>query len=337
MPRKSSVPARMADVAARAGVSAITVSRALRTPDKVSPAVRARIDAAIRSLGYVPNLAAGTLKSQRSRIVAAIVPTLANSIFAETVEGMTEILRQHGYQLLLGNAGYSPETEEALVAAFLGRQPDGLILAGVQHTKRLRTQLRAARVPVVETWELTDAPIDMIVGFSNFEAARRMTLALIERGYRRIAFAGVAPDAEPRSGRRQAGYCDAVAKHGRDPVIFTVAEESGLTIRSGANTMARVLGERADVDAVFFANDFLALGALMECARRGIAVPDKVAVAGFGDFEVAQEVIPALTTVRIPGRDIGRRAASLLVDRLLGRNGENAVDMGFEIVLRDSA
>jgi LacI family gluconate utilization system Gnt-I transcriptional repressor len=335
--RSSSVPARMADVATRAGVSAITVSRALRTPDKVSPAVRARIDAAIRSLGYVPNLAAGTLKSQRSRIVAAIVPTLANSIFAETVEGMTEILRQHGYQLLLGNAGYSPETEEALVAAFLGRQPDGLILTGVQHTARLRKQLRAARVPVVETWELTDTPIDMIVGFSNFEAARRLTMALVERGYRRIAFAGVDPAAEPRSGRRQAGYCAALAAHGRDPVIVTVAEESGLTIRSGAHTMARVLADRPDVDAVFFANDFLALGALMECARRGIAVPTKMAIAGFGDFEVAQAVIPALTTVRIPGRDIGRRAAALLVDRLLGRDGADAVDLGFEIVLRDSA
>jgi LacI family gluconate utilization system Gnt-I transcriptional repressor len=326
----------MADVAARAGVSAITVSRALRTPDKVSPEVRARIDAAVRSLGYVPNLAAGTLKSQRSRIVAAIVPTLANSIFAETVEGMTEILRQHGYQLLLGNAGYSPDIEEGLVAAFLGRQPDGLILTGVQHTRRLRAQLRAARVPVVETWELTDAPIDMIVGFSNFDAARHMTLALIERGYRNIAFAGVPAETEPRSGRRQAGYCDALAAHGRAPIIVTVTQESGLTIRSGARTMARVLAENPEVDAVFFANDFLALGALMECARRGIAVPRKMAVAGFGDFEVAQEVIPALTTVRIPGRDIGRRAASLLVDRLRRADGDGAVDTGFEIVLRDS-
>ena len=116
-----------------------------------------------------------------SRIVAAVVPTLANSIFAETVEGMTDVLREHGYQLLLGNAGYSPETEEALVAAFLGRQPDGLILTGVQHTRRVRTQLRSQRMPVVETWELTDTPIDLIVGFSNFEAARRMTVA---RGWR---------------------------------------------------------------------------------------------------------------------------------------------------------
>jgi LacI family transcriptional regulator, gluconate utilization system Gnt-I transcriptional repressor len=336
-PAPSAAPSRMADVADRAGVSAITVSRALRTPDKVSPRARARIDAAIRALGYVPNLAAGTLKSQRSRIVAAIVPTLANSIFAETVEGMTDVLREHGYQLLLGNAGYSPETEEALVAAFLGRQPDGLILTGVQHTRRVRAQLRDARMPVVETWELTDAPIDLLVGFSNFEAARRMTLALIARGYRNIAFAGVDPASEPRSGRRQAGYCSAIEAQGRTPIIFTVAHEAGQTIHNGARAMAQMLQDRPEVDAVFFANDFLALGALMECARRKLAVPGRIAIAGFGDFEVAREVIPSLTTVRIPGRDIGRRAAAMLVERLAGQKTEMRLDLGFEIVLRDSA
>jgi LacI family gluconate utilization system Gnt-I transcriptional repressor len=327
----------MADVAQRAGVSAITVSRALRTPDKVSPKARARIVAAIRALGYVPNLAAGTLKSQRSRIVAAVVPTLANSIFAETVEGMTDVLREHGYQLLLGNAGYSPETEEALVAAFLGRQPDGLILTGAQHTRRVRAQLRDQRMPVVETWELTDTPIDLLVGFSNFEAARRMTMALIERGYRTIAFAGVDPASEPRSGRRQAGYSRAIEEHGRTPVVFTVANEAGQTIHNGARALAQMLQDQQAVDAVFFANDFLALGALMECARRNLAVPGRIAIAGFGDFEVAREVIPALTTVRIPGRDIGRRAATMLVERLAGKDTERRVDLGFEIVLRDSA
>lgn len=340
MPRKPALssPSRMADVAARAGVSAITVSRALRTPEKVSPKARARIEAAIKSLGYVPNLAAGTLKSQRSRIVAAVVPTLANSIFADTVDGMADVLREHGYQLLLGNAGYSPDTEEALVAAFLGRQPEGLILTGVQHRRAVRERLRQVRIPVVETWELTDSPIDTVVGFSNFEAARRMTHALAERGYRDIVFAGVAPEREARSARRQAGYVRAMAELGRAENISTVPGETSPTYRSGALAMAQLLRERPRADAVFFANDFLAVGGLMECARSGIPVPGRMAIAGFGDFDIAREILPALTTVRIPGREIGRRAASTIIARLRSEvERERIIDLGFEIIVRDSA
>ena len=175
-PRQATPPgsARLADVARAAGVSAMTVSRALRMPGRVAPETRARVEEAVRALGYVPNLVAGALRSQRSRIVVAIVPTLTSSIFAETVEGMTEALRAQDHQLLLANSGYAPETEEDLVRAFLGRRPDGMILTGVHHTAGARAQLRAAGIPVVETWELGDAPLDMNVGFSNRDAGRRL-------------------------------------------------------------------------------------------------------------------------------------------------------------------
>lgn len=324
---------RMADVANRAGVAAITVSRALRDPGSVSPDLRKRVAAAVKALGYVPNLAAGTLKSQRSQIVAAIVPSLRSSIFAETVQGLSDELRAQGYQLLLANSGYSIDEEESLAAAFLGRQPEGIVLTGVLHTRKLRDLLSNVNIPVVETWELVDNPIDRVVGFSNFEAARQITLALAQRGYRRIAFAGVPPDSEPRSARRQAGYTQAMKELGLPQFIDTDIAV-GLAIHSGGDALDRLMTRHPEIDAVFFANDPLAFGALQRCRHRGWPVPKRIAVAGFGDFEIARETIPTLTTVRIPGYEIGRTAAQMILARSMT---ERIVDVGFELVFRDSA
>ncbi len=330
--------ARMADVARAAGVSAITVSRALRMPDRVAPGTRARVEAAVQALGYVPNLVAGALKSQRSHIVVAIVPTLVSAIFAETVEGLTAALREHGYQLLIADSGYAPETEESLVRAFLGRRPDAIVLTGIHHTAGARAQVRAAGIPVVETWELADDPIDMNVGFSNRDAGRRLTEALLARGYRRIAFAGVDPAIEMRSRRREEGYRAAMRAARLTPCVHRLdAGERGLTMRSGARAAAALLAARPRIEAVMFANDFPAFGAMAECARRGVAVPAGLAIAGFGDFEVAREAHPALTTIRVPGREMGRRAGAMILDRLAGRPVASRVDLGFEVVLRDSA
>lgn len=340
MPSKTAAPgsARLADVARLAGVSAMTVSRALRLPGRVAPQTRARVDEAVRALGYVPNLVAGALKSQRSRIVVAIVPTLTSAIFAETVEGMTEVLRAQGYQLLLANSGYAPETEESLVTAFLGRRPDGMILTGTQHTPELRAQLRAAGIPVVETWELAADPIDMNVGFSNRAAGRRLTEALLGRGHRRIVFAGVDPAFELRSRRRAQGYRAAMRAAGLAPAFHRLDDaDRGLTMRSGARAAAALTALRPRIEAVIFSNDFPAFGALSECARRAIAVPGDLAIAGFGDFEVAREAHPALTTVRVPGREMGRRAAAMILERIAGGAPARRVDLGFEVVLRDSA
>jgi LacI family transcriptional regulator, gluconate utilization system Gnt-I transcriptional repressor len=327
----------MVDVAKAAGVGAITVSRVLSAPEKVAPETRAKVLSAIEALRYVPNLAAGTLKSRRSRIVAAVVPTLRNSIFADTVEAMSEVLRADGYELLLGNSGYSAEEEEALVATFLGRQPDAMILTGVQHTATTRRRLKAAGIPVVETWDETARPLDMVAGFSNVEAARRMTHALIERGYRGIAFAGVPPQSEWRSAQRQAGYAQAMEERGLSPTVIEV-RNAGLAISNGAEALSRLVEQSPEADAVFFANDFLAFGGLIEAQRRGWPVPARIAVAGFGDFEIARETLPALSTVRVPGAAIGREAARLVLQRLAGETPPlRQIDLGFEIVLRESA
>lgn len=349
----TSVRVRMVDVAERAGVGTITVSRVLRTPERVSQEVRDRVVAAMQATGYVPNLAAGTLKSQRSRVVAAIVPTLRNTIFAETVDSLADGLREQGLQLLIANSGYSTESEEAILLNLLGQQPVAVVLTGTVHAPGVRNVLRSRGLPVVETWDLSDDPIDLAVGFSNLEAARSMTLALAARGYRRIAFAGVPPEREHRATQRLEGYRQAMAELGRSAHTLAL-DDLGVTFASGERAVRELLAQPLAPDVVFFANDVAAFGAAQACMRLGLAVPTRMAIAGFGDFEVAGASNPPLTTVRIPGERIGRTAASLIIGRLATSRGAGlthaasvsgagqaapgrSVDLGFEIVFRESA
>src|SRR5918996_3220915 len=298
----------MQDVAQRAQVSPMTVSRVLNGPDKVAPETRERVRVAIAELGYVPDRLAGGLSSRRSGLITALVSTLTNSIFAPTIDGLTAAVRRAGYEVLLGSTDYSIEGEEALIAAALSRRPDGLVLTGSIHTSAARELLRNAAVPVVETWDLPENPIDMTVGFSNIEAGRAMTHWLHEFGYRRIPLIGTAGEGDSRGQLPAKGYRRAMAELGlRQPVVITTgASAPGLA--EGAAALAR-LGERyPEADAVFCVSDIVAAGAILECRRRGVAVPQRLAIAGFGDFDLASEAALDLTTVRIPGVVIGVRA-----------------------------
>lgn len=324
---------RMVDVARLAGVSAMTVSRALRQPDRVSPETRRRVTRAIGRVGYVPDLVAAGLASQRTGVIAIIVPTLADSIFSDTVQGAADVLRERGYQLVVGDSGYSEAEEERLTAALLGRRPDGLILTGVDHRPRARRLLDAAAIPVVETWALTPRPLDSVVGFSNADAGYAMARHLVREGYRHIGFVG---GSDRRAVQRRAGCAAALREAGRTLVHETA--RAPVRMRRGAECLERLLRREPRLDAVFFASDILAAGALFACQRRGWKVPERIALAGVGDFDVAAEVVPPLTTVRIPRHEMGRRAASVLLDRIEGRAAPGVVvDVGFEIVPRASA
>ena len=332
--RASAASSRMEDVASLAGVSMITVSRAINSPDKVSPATRARVEAAIRKCGYVPNLTAGSLASNKSRIVAAIVPTIDNSIFAETIRGLSETLAAGGYQLLLGQTGYDEHNEEAMVAAFLGRRVDGIVVTGIDHSALTRKRLRQAGIPVVETWDLTDRPIDMVAGFSNIEAGRAMARYLLGKGHRRLGFAG---GADGRTRARLAGFTAAVNAT-RGARFQHLLLPAGTSFHGGREALGALLALDAGLDAIFLSNDALAVGALMECARRWIRVPQDLAIAGFADLDIAAEIEPALTTVQVGSRKIGEQAGQMLLARLGGRTVNNPIrDLGFAVVPRASA
>ena len=332
--RRGSGSITLSDVAKVAGVSAITASRALNTPDKVSADALKRVQDAILRTGYVPNMLAGGLASSRSRLVAALVPTIAGPVFLETVQALTEALAESGYQLMLGQSGYSGAREDALLDAIIGRRPDGIVLTGIMHSAEGRRRLLAAGIPVVETWDLTPTPIDMLVGFSHEKVGVAVAEYLFAAGYRKLAI--VTAD-DHRAGLRRKGFEDAAARLGVS-LVGTCIVPAPTTLGSGRVGLADLLARVPDVDAVFCSSDILALGVMTEAQARGFAVPSRFALFGFGDLGFAGDTFPALTTVRIDGNAIGYQAARFIVERAEGRAiNERVIDLGFSIVKRDSA
>ena len=328
----------MADVAAAAGVSMQTVSRALRFPDTVTPENRRLIDEAIRKTHYVHNLAASHLASHKSNTVAAVIPTLSASVFAETMQHFSDVLHEEGYQIILGNTDYRPDREEEVIRSLLGRRPDGVFLIGTHHTRASVTLLKRAGVPVVEGWDMTDKPIDRLVGFSNSAAIAEMARHLARSGRTNIVFAGVLRKGDSRAAERRDGFVSAMETlfPGKPPRI-TISRDLPLTMASGADMLRKALARYPEADAVVFSSDIIASGAIQESIRIGLKVPERLAITGFGDFELARHLIPSLTTVAVPSAEIGREAARLLLEGMRGsRSQETLIDMGFKLMIRDS-
>lgn len=328
--------ARMRDVADAAGVSLMTVSRALREPHRLSEETRKTVLDAVQKIGYVPNSIAANLASNRSSVVGQIVPGIQNSLFADTVKGTADVLRTVGLHLLLGDSGYSLLEEEALIGAFLAQRVCGLILHNTEHTPNAMQMLQRAGIPVIETGDLPRRPIDMVVSYSNFEAAKAMTLHLAARGYKHIGLVSLDTTINLRARERQRGYLAALKslKRAKDPLLMSEVAP-GLT--GGAHAMVDMITRQPRVDAIFFAGDVLAIGALFEAQRRGWKVPQRIAIAGFDDLDIMQHSVPSLTCLRLPRREIGRRSAEALIERMRGGQGQVRMDLGFEVSQRESS
>lgn len=339
LPRGSSVT--MAAVARMAGVSPMTVSRALRNYSSVSDGARQRILEAVDHLGYVPNLTANVFSSQRSGFVAALVSSISTSNFADTLHGLTDVLDQHGLHVLLGNTDYSIDQEEELIKALLQRRPEAIVLTGGQHTERTRRLLSRPDLIVVETWDLPASPIGHVVGFSNARAATEMVYHLVARGYGRIGFIGTNTSRDVRGADRLHGYVDALKELKLcNPRIIT-SDAPQASFRQGGEALAQMLQQYPDTNAVLCVNDVFAVGAIVECRRRGWTVPDRIAIAGFGDFPIAEACHPRLTTVHVDCHKIGQRAGELIVNSLKSAKSGDAdppltVMMEYSIIERES-
>ncbi len=328
----------MADIAAIAGVTKMTVSRVLRHPEQVHPETRDRIRRVIDQMGYVPNRLAGSLTAGRSGLVAAIVPTLRHSLFADTIEGMSDVLAEAGLDLIVANSRYRTDVEESQIRALLERRPDAIVLTGLTHTPEARQLLASAGIPVVETWESTERPIDTAVGFSNRDAARAMTLALVASGYRQIVFVNGPSKTNERARHRAEGYVGALAEAGLAPAPIEVVRDVGaIRVETGSAVLGKILRATPDVDAIFFTSDVFAVGAILECRALGVSVPDRLGIAGFHDLEMGRLVTPTLTTVHVPATEIGRRAGEVILRRLAGRDTfDGGGELPFRIVRRES-
>ncbi len=332
--KRRSTSVTVHDVARIAGVSAMTVSRAVNTPDGVPAATLAKVQQAIAKTGYVPNLLAGGLRSNKSRLVAALIPTLVGPVFNETVQALTIALSRRGYQLMLGQSGYADSREDELLGAIIGRRPDGIVLTGVSHSAEARRRLMASGIPVVETWDLTPTPMDMVVGFSHVAVAEAVCGRLHAGGRRRLAVIGADDE---RAQRRTAAFLLAARKlRLPKPAVYQVAAPA--MSDGGRSGLRALLAQDPAIDGVFCSSDLLALGLLTEALVLGIKVPDRLAVIGFGDVYFARDLHPALTTVRIDGTRMGEEAARCIVDRTEGRSvPEPVIDIGFTIIERASA
>jgi LacI family gluconate utilization system Gnt-I transcriptional repressor len=326
----------LGDVAQHVGVGLMTVSRALRKPEMVSEPLRAKILKAVDELGYVRNRVASGLASGTARLVPVVIPTLLHPVYIPFLEGVYSVLARHGYQIILSTTEYLVPAEDQLIEALLGWFPDGLFLSGVDHSTRTIRVLKRARIPIVEVMDLSDTPIGINVGFSHYKVGVAVAEFFYRKGYRQIAYAGTMTEVDSRSVRRIAGFQQTLKEHGL-PHHYIQRSNEPFSIALGGRLLNELLHRQPDIQAVFFANDDLAAGALFECQRRGIRVPAQLAIMGFNDQEIASSTIPAITSVRTPRRKIGQLAAQMLVDQLQGcLSAQRQVDLGFEIIERAS-
>jgi LacI family transcriptional regulator, gluconate utilization system Gnt-I transcriptional repressor len=314
-------------VAELAGVSAITVSRVVRLPGMVAPQTRARVEAAMRQLGYVPNQIAGALAGARTKSVGVLVPTIANSIFADTVQGLSDELEPLGYAVILAQSRYDDAREDHMLSALLSRRPEAIVMVGSPATEDGAWLLRRASIPVVETWELPAEPIDAVAGFDNFAAGVAVATHLVAQGRQHLAFIG---GDDPRATRRWNGFSETVLRAG-------LRAPRRLVLERNASGSLAALAKLPGVDAVFAANDAHAIGFLSGLRNAGLlrdgpAAVQPVAVVGLGDLEMGRLIAPSLSTIRVHGDAIGRTAAKLM----LTRDRPRRVDLGFELVLRES-
>lgn len=307
---------KMIDVAQKAGVSPMTVSRAFKPGSLVNEQTRARILVAAEELGYVFDSTASSLRSQKTDFVAVIIPSLNNANFADTVGALTEGLKHRGLQILLGYTNYDIHEEERLIEQLLRRKPLAVVVTGGQHTPRARRLLENAGVPVIETWDLPEQPIDHVIGFSNAQTMRVMVDHFVAAGLTRIAFIGGDTDRDTRGLDRRRGFVAAMESRGLDATRLVAAGPPPISMREGADAMERLLDSAPDTEAVICVSDLSAFGALSACQRRGVPVPQRISIAGFGNYEVGAICVPSITTIDPSARLIGDRAAQFLCDLL---------------------
>ena len=339
IPLSSDLPrgAGMKEIAERANVTKMTVSRAMRTPTKVAPDTLRRIEEAMAELDFVPNYIAGSLSSRQSGIVPVIVPTLASSIFSDFIEETTLTLEAAGFTPVFGSSNFDVEYEERLFRRYLGWQPSALVIVGEALNPGILEMERRARFPVIRTWCLPQDNVSHAVGFSNFRALYQMVKLLHDWGRSKIGFGYVDTPGNDRSYQRRLGWETAVREGGGDP-LASRTQGGLLSTEHGAAILRGILERHPDTDAIAFASDVLAVGAILECRRLGVSVPQQLAITGCGDMGLSSIVSPSLTTIHIPGRELGRTCAQMASQLIHGTyEGPLVVELDTMLVRRESA
>ncbi|SAL77746.1 LacI family transcription regulator [Caballeronia arvi] len=333
---------RLSDVAALAGVSTATVSRALSNPDMVKGNTRERILQAIARLGYVPDGAARALASGRARMVGAIVPTLDNAIFARAVQGLQSTLSNAGYQLLISAHEYSLASETEAARALLERAVDALVLVGAEHAHETWDMVRASRIPVLITWTNTAAASEILtttaplIGFDNRLIGRLAAEHLLSLGHRTFGMISGVTRHNDRARHRVDGFRTALAEAGvRLPEANLIEQPFGFD--GGRAGLKHLMQLRPRPTAVFCGNDVLALGALFEAQSMKIDVPHALSIVGCDNLPISSQITPGLSTVLLPTYELGQRAASTLLEWLATGQAPDNACLPIELVVRGTS
>jgi LacI family transcriptional regulator, galactose operon repressor len=329
-------PIRLRDVAIRAGVSTASVSRVLNQPESVKLETRNRIEAAMAEMAYVPNWAARALASQRSHTVGAIVPTLGIAIFASGVEALQDRLHELGYTLLLASAQYDIAKELECARVLMERKVDGLVLVGEEHDPAMYRLIEANNIPIVTTYVYNPETKFPSVGIDNAAASRRVVQHLIDLGHREFGVLTSPLSRNDRIRARLEGMLACLAKHGIDLGKDRILEVN-YSIQDGRRGFAQLRSRSPAITAVACTTDALAIGSILEAERMGLQIPGDVSITGFDDLELANEIKPGLTTIRVPSKELGARAADLLLAAIGRKQVPDRVELTAELILRGSS
>ena len=322
------------EVAKKTGYSTSTIARSISNPSVVSSKTRFKIEKIIKKTGYVHNYLASRLKSGKSGFVIAIIPTLRLSVFADYIYGIKEKLRENGFELLIGLTNYNIKTEEELVTKFLSYKPEGFIVVGTQHTETTTRLLLNSKSPIVETWNITDKPLDIVVGFSNFSAGHQITDYIIGLNYKNIAFATPSNKhmgSENRSKRRLSGYISRMKIAKLKTTIFYFTEPSNHKL-SGKQIFNQFKEHNSKIDCIICGNESSGAGLISECNNRNFQIPKKLGIATFGSSDVTLLLHPQLTTIDFKAEEMGAIAASNLISKIKNRKIKKIHDVGFELI-----
>ena len=316
------------DIAEHLGITKMTISRYLRNPSSVAEDTGKRIAVAIEQFGYIPNRAPDILSNAKSKAIGVLLPSLTNQVFADVLKGIESVTDADGYQTMLAHYGYSEQKEEQRIESLLSYHVDGLILSENHHSERTLKMLSVAKIPVIEIMDTSEQGLQQAVGFDNIFAAQAMVETMIKRGCRQVVYFSARMDKRTRLKMR--GYELAMQKHKLTP--YTIATEESSSFTLGARQLHIALEKYPNIDGIFCTNDDLAIGALFECQRLGIKVPQQIAIAGFHGHDVGQSVTPQLASVITPRFEIGKVAAQQLLNRLNGNNiQDEVINLGYKI------
>lgn len=303
----------MRDLAKTVGVSVMTVSRAFKADKSVNEETRKKILQVAQDLGYVFDSTAANLRTQTTNFVAVIIPSINNANFADTVGALSDRLEEADMQVLLGYSNYSVAKEEKLIAQMLRRKPDAIVVTGGRHSPAARKMLSNAGIPVIETWDLPTDPINHVVGFSNADTMQGLVDHIVKSGRTKIAFIGGDSNDDTRGADRRRGFIAAMERHNLDASHLFGTGQAPISMLQGAQAMSKILDDLPKIEAVIGVSDLVAFGALTECQRRGVTVPDAISIAGFGAYDISLVSYPTLTTIDPKPRQIGTETAELII------------------------